>query len=455
MYDDTIAAISTAPGQGGIGLVRLTGPQSRQILAALFAPAGRGVSSAAAPRRLRYGHIVDPATGQPVDEVLAAFLPAPHTYTREDMTEINGHGGAVPLQRILALCLEQGARLAGPGEFTARAFLNGRLSLDQAEAVLDVVQARTEAGLNLALQQLDGQLANRVRAARVLTLEVLAYLTATIDFPEEDIVPEETLPRLRQALTQVQGLLAGADQGILFRQGVRAAIVGRPNVGKSSLLNALLRQSRAIVTPIPGTTRDTIEETLNLQGLPVVLVDTAGISGTDDPVERLGVARSRQALAIADVALFVMDGSQPLTPHDYEIAATLAGKSVIKVMNKSDLPQRSEAPSDLLPACPTVSISALTGQGIDRLEAAVVDAVLGSQTGAGSGALVTTPRHQDALRRAAEHLTSAVDGLSSERFADCVTIDLTAAADALGEITGETASDDLLQAIFSRFCIGK
>jgi tRNA modification GTPase len=455
MYDDTIAAISTAPGQGGIGLIRLTGPQSAQILGALFVPAGRGASRAGAPRRLRYGHIVDPGTGQPVDEVLAVFLPGPHTYTREDMAEINGHGGAVPLQRILALCLAQGARLAGPGEFTARAFLNGRLSLDQAEAVLDVVQARTEAGLHLALQQLDGQLAGQVRAARGLTLEVLAYLTATMDFPEEDIPTEETLPRLRQALLQVQGLLAGADQGILYRQGVRAAIVGRPNVGKSSLLNALLRQSRAIVTPIPGTTRDTIEETLNLRGLPVVLVDTAGISGTDDPVERLGVARSRQALAVADLALFVMDGSQPLTPHDSEIAATLAGKSVIMVMNKSDLPQRSKAPSDLLPASPTASISALTGQGMDRLEAAVVEAVLGGQAGASSATLVTTPRHQDALRRAAEHLAAATDGLASDRYADCVTIDLTAAANALGEITGETASEDLLQAIFSRFCIGK
>jgi tRNA modification GTPase len=455
MYDDTIAAISTPPGQGGIGLVRLTGPRSGQILKALFVPARRRNARAAAPRRLQYGHIVDPAAGEPVDEVLAAFLPAPHTYTREDMAEINGHGGAVPLQRILALCLGQGARLAGPGEFTARAFLNGRLSLDQAEAVLDVVQARTEAGLHLALQQLDGQLASQVRAARCLTLEVLAYLTAAIDFPEEDIPPEETLPRLRQALLQVQGLLAGADQGILYRQGVRAAIVGRPNVGKSSLLNALLRQSRAIVTPVPGTTRDTIEETLNLRGLPLVLVDTAGISDTGDLVERLGVARSRQALAAAGLALFVMDGSQPLTPHDRDIAASLAGRTVIMVMNKSDLPQQAAAPSALLPGASVVTLSALTGQGLDLLEDTIAQTVLGGQAGISDAALVTTPRHQDALRRAAEHLAAAVEGLTSNRFADCITIDLTAAANALGEITGETASEDLLQVIFSRFCIGK
>jgi tRNA modification GTPase len=455
MYEDTIAAISTPLGQGGIGLVRLTGPLSGEILEALFLAGGPGATRAAVPRRLRYGHIVDPATGQTVDEVLAAFFPAPHTYTREEMAEINGHGGAVPLQRILGLCLARGARLAEPGEFTARAFLNGRLSLDQAEAVLDVVQARTEAGLQLALRQLDGKLASQVRVARGLTLEVLAYLTAAMDFPEEDIGREETAPRLRQALVQVQGLLAGADQGILYRQGVRAAIVGRPNVGKSSLLNALLRQSRAIVTPFPGTTRDTIEETLNLRGLPLVLVDTAGISDTGDPVERLGVERSHQALAVADLALFVMDGSQPLTAQDREIASTLAGRTVVVVMNKADLPQRTSDPGDLLPGAATVSLSALTGQGLDCLEDTIVRTVLGGQTSLGDAALVTTPRHQDALRRAADHLTAALEGLVSDRFADCVTIDLTAAVNALGEITGESASEDLLHAIFSRFCIGK
>jgi tRNA modification GTPase len=284
-------------------------------------------------------------------------------------------------------------------------------------------------------------------------------LTATIDFPEEDIPPEETLPRVQEALRNVEDLLAGANQGMLYRQGVRAAIVGRPNVGKSSLLNALLRQSRAIVTPIPGTTRDTIEEMLNLRGLPVVLVDTAGISATDDLVEQLGVERSRQAVALADLALFVLDGSQPLTRHDREIAATLAGKAVIMVMNKADLPQRAIAPLDLLPGAAVVPLSALTGQGMDELEETIVRTVLGGTAGASAGvaeaALVTTPRHQDALRRAAGHLASAAEGLASDRFADCVTIDLTAAANALGEITGETAGEDLLQAIFSRFCIGK
>jgi tRNA modification GTPase len=371
------------------------------------------------------------------------------------MAEINGHGGAVPLQSILALCLAQGARLAEPGEFTARAFLNGRLSLDQAEAVLDVVQARTEAGLQLALRQLDGKLAGQVRDARGIALDMLAYLTASIDFPEEDIGGEEIAPRLQRALVQVQGLLAGAGQGILYRQGVRAAIVGRPNVGKSSLLNALLRQSRAIVTPIPGTTRDTIEETLNLSGLPVVLVDTAGISDTGDQVERLGVERSLQALAVADLALFVMDGSEPLTSEDRDIAATLGGRPVVMVMNKADLPQRALAPADLLPGAATISLSALTGQRLDLLEDTIVRMVLGGQTGLGEAALVTSPRHQDALRRAAAHLAAAVEGLASQRFADCVTIDLTAAVNALGEITGESAGADLLHAIFSRFCIGK
>ena len=310
--------------------------------------------------------------------------------------------------------------------------------------------------MRLALQQLDGQLAGQVRAARGLTLEVLAYLTATIDFPEEDIPTEETLPRVRQALRQVQGLLAGADQGILYRQGVRAAIVGRPNVGKSSLLNALLRQSRAIVTPIPGTTRDTIEETLNLHGLPVVLVDTAGISATDDLVEQLGGGAQPAGPGHRRPGA-LRHGRQP-APHSPRSGdCRLPGRQVRRHGHEQ---VRSAAavgrpPRTCCLAPPWSRISALTGQGMDRLEETMVETVLGGQAGAGDAALVTTPRHQDALRRAAEHLAAAVDGLASDRFADCVTIDLTAAANALGEITGETASEDLLQAIFSRFCIGK
>ena len=457
MYSDTIAAISTPLGEGGIGIVRLSGAGARQILGALFMPSRRRSEPGVWPRRLRHGHIVDPATGCAVDEVLAVFLPAPNTYTREDMAEINGHGGPVALQRILSLCLAQGARLATPGEFTARAFLNGRITLDQAEAVLDVIQARTETALRLAVQQLDGRLADSVRGVRRSVLEVLAYHTAVMDFPDDEIDHQETLPLVRQALAQVQRLLDTADQGIIYRQGVRTAIVGRPNVGKSSLLNALLRESRAIVTPIPGTTRDTIEETLNLRGLPVVLIDTAGIAATDDLVEQLGVERSRRAIAAADLVLFVLDGSQPLADYDREIAASLASRTSVVVVNKSDLAPGLDgaAVGALLPGAPVVHLSALTGEGLAALEETLVATMLGGRAVAGDSWLVTSPRHQDALRRAAEHLQAAADGLATNAYVDCVTIDLTAAANALGEITGETAGDDLLEAIFSRFCIGK
>lgn len=456
MYDDTIAAISTAPGQGGIGIVRLSGPRAGEILSDLFVPYHRR-QPAKTPRRLTLGHIVDPETGQRVDEVLAAYLPAPHTYTREDMAEIQGHGGPAALQAILSLCLARGARMASPGEFTARAFLNGRITLDQAEAVVDVIQARTQAGLSLAVQQLDGRLAGQVRAARRAVLDVLAYLTVLVDFPEDEVEPDEALHGLRQARETVERLLATADQGIVYRQGVRAAIVGRPNVGKSSLLNALLRQNRAIVTPVPGTTRDTIEETLQLGGIPVVLVDTAGIASSSDAVEAMGVDRSRQAMATAGLVLLVVDGSAPLTPEDAALAAGLAGRETILAANKCDLPAAAGDAelAALLPGAPLVRLSALTGEGLQRLEETVAAALLGGRVDAGEGWLVSSPRHADALRRAAAHLASAEDALLHVDAADLATIDLTAAANALGEITGETAGDDLLDAIFSRFCIGK
>lgn len=465
MYNDTIAAISTPLGEGGIGIVRLSGPRAREILTRIFVPGRRrtavtpqpAAAGAWPPRQMRYGHVVDPESGEVIDEALAVFLPAPYTYTREDMAEIDGHGGIVPLQRILALCLRQGARLAQPGEFTARAFLNGRISLDQAEAVLDVVQARTETALRLALQQLGGRLAAQVRGIRGLLLEVLAYLTATIDFPEDEIPQEDVLPRMQEAQGRIKQLLATADQGIIYRQGIRTAIVGRPNVGKSSLLNALLRQSRAIVTPIPGTTRDTIEETMHLRGLPIVLIDTAGITATDNLVERLGVERSRQAVQAADLALFVLDGSRPLSHYDRQIAALLTDKTAIMVINKADLPQRLNATqaAGLLPDAPVVHISALTGAGLEQLEDTIEATVLGGRVVATDALLVTNPRHQDALRRAAEHLAAAIEALQQNLYADCIAIDLTAAANALGEITGETVGQDLLEAIFSRFCIGK
>ncbi|MFZ5917707.1 MAG: tRNA uridine-5-carboxymethylaminomethyl(34) synthesis GTPase MnmE [Chloroflexota bacterium] len=457
--DDTIAAISTPVGEGGIGLVRLSGPQALAILRGFFAPGRRAVFPSEPitlePHRLTYGHVVDPADGQTVDEVLVAYMPAPGTYTRQDVVEIDCHGGVVPLRRVLALCLRGGARLAGPGEFTLRAFLNGRIDLAQAEAVLGVVQARTEAGLRLAVDQLGGRLSEEIRRARAGLVDVLAWLEAAIDFASDEIPERDVGPDLRTAQEGLERLLAGADRGIITRHGLRTAIVGRPNVGKSSLLNALLRASRAIVAPVPGTTRDTLEETLNLQGVPLVLVDTAGIrAASDDPVERLGIARSRAALTGADLALLVVDGSEPLTAADRDIAALVGDKTALVVLNKSDLPAATDA-RHLLPHRPHLRLSALTGEGLDALEEAIVETVFAGQAIASDAVLVSSPRHKEALHRALDGVAAARETLARGLPADFVSIDVTAAVDALGEITGETAHEDMLAAIFSRFCIGK
>ena len=450
--DDTIAAISTPLGEGGIGIVRLSGEKALPILRQLFRGVkGDGVLES---RRLTYGHIVDPASGEVIDEVLASYMRAPYTYTRQDVVEINAHGGIVPLRRILELTLRHGARLASPGEFTVRAFLNGRLDLAQAEAVLDIVQAKTEAGLRVAVDQLEGRLSQEVRATRARLVNLLAYLEASIDFPEDEVPLQDIAPVLEQVRAQIKQLLAHADQGIIYRQGVRAAIVGRPNVGKSTLLNALLRTERAIVTPIPGTTRDTLEETMNLRGIPLVLVDTAGIAATEDLIERLGVERSQEALRRADLALLVVDGSEPLTGADGEIAGLVGQRPAILVINKNDLPQ-VVAELDLLPDAPRVRLSALTGEGLETLEEAMVEAVLSGRVVASDEPLISNPRHKALLQRALEHLTSAQEAHGQEMPADFIAIDLTAAVNALGEITGETVSEDLLEAIFSNFCVGK
>jgi len=445
MYQDTIAAISTPLGEGGIGIVRLSGPEARSIAESIF----RGELS---PRCLSYGHIVDPDKGEVVDEVLACYMPAPHTYTREDVVEIDCHGGIMPLRRILELVLRQGARLANPGEFTLRAFLNGRIDLAQAESVLDIVRAKTEASLRLAEQGLAGRLSASVKSLRSRLMSALAYLTARIDFPEDEIEPQDIVQPLEEALRELQSVIATADAGIVYRQGVRTAIVGRPNVGKSSLLNQLLRQERSIVTSIPGTTRDTIEEVVNLDGVPFVLVDTAGIIHSKDLVESLGVGRSRKAIEQADLVLLVVDSSEPLTPADREIIDLIGDRAALVAANKCDLPQQAELEELRWDRVPT---SALTGEGLASLEERMVNLSLGGKVSVSDALMVNNPRHKSALERAEQSLTQALSGLASAMPEDFITIDLTAALNALGEITGETVQEDLLEAIFSNFCVGK
>jgi tRNA modification GTPase len=445
MYQDTIAAISTPLGEGGVGIVRLSGGDAAVITEKVF-------TCRLSNRRLVYGHITDPSTDEVVDEVLVAYMAAPHTYTREDVVEINCHGGPLPLQRILGLVLRCGARMANPGEFTLRAFLNGRIDLAQAESVLDVVRAKTAASLRIAVDGLRGRLSQSLKEVRSELMGVLAYLTTRIDFPEDEVEEREITPVLQKACDGLEELISGAEAGVIYRQGVRAAIVGRTNVGKSSLLNCLLRQSRAIVTDIPGTTRDTLEEVVNLKGVPFVLADTAGIVQSKDLVESLGVARSRRAVEQADFILFVIDASEPLKDPDREIINFLSQKEVLVVANKSDLPKRADL--DGLPWV-KVSTSALTEGGLEQLEERMVEIVLGGQVATSDALLVSNPRHKSALERAKSHLEQALASIETQMPDDFVTIDLTAALNALGEITGETVTEELLETIFSNFCIGK
>ncbi|MHB1295442.1 MAG: tRNA uridine-5-carboxymethylaminomethyl(34) synthesis GTPase MnmE [Anaerolineae bacterium] len=452
--EDTIAAVSTPLGQGGIGIVRLSGPDVLSIARRLFVPSGRAWAANPASHHLYHGAIVDPATGRRVDEVLLAYMRAPRTYTRQDVVEINAHGGLVAQREVLALCLAQGARMAQGGEFTLRAFANGRIDLAQAEAVLDVICARTGASLHLALDQMGGRLSQRVRALREQAAEILAYLEAGIDFPEEDIPQQDPEPTLRHIAGELAELLAETERGMLYREGLRAAIIGRPNVGKSSLLNALLRTDRAIVTPLPGTTRDTLEEAIDLQGVPLVLVDTAGITESADPIERLGIARSRLSAERADLVLVLVDGNVSPSEEDRAIAELAQGKAAVVVLNKSDLPSVSTY-DEILPAAPHVHISALTGQGIAALEALLLDTVLSGQVAPERDPVSGNPRHHELFRRALEHTHRAQAALADGRPIELAAIDVSEVVHALGEVTGETAGDDLLENIFGRFCIGK
>ena len=448
MYQDTIAAVSTPLGEGGIGIVRLSGPDALSI-------AGRLFDRPLLDRRLVYGHIADPDTGEAVDEVLASYMTAPRTYTKEDIVEINCHGGPLPLQRVLELALKHGARLANPGEFTLRAFLNGRIDLSQAEAVADVVRARTAASLRLAVQGLGGGLSQPLKGIRTELMDVLAYLTARIDFPDDEVEERDVEPALKRVRQTLSELISSADRGVVYRQGVRTAIVGRRNVGKSSLLNRLLGHSRAIVSPVPGTTRDTVEEVANIRGVPFVLVDTAGMAVSKGAVESLGVARSRAAIERADFVLLVLDASAPLRDSDRELVSLLSGlsdRAVLAVANKCD--RRRRASIDHL-AWESVSVSALSGEGLDALEQRMAELALGGGVATSDALLVSNPRHKACLERALGHLEQALSGIDRGVPDDFVTIDLTAALNDLGEITGETVSAELLETIFSSFCIGK
>lgn len=455
---DTIAAISTPPGEGGISIIRLSGEEAIPVAQKIFK--GKNLEKVAS-HTINYGHIVNPKNNEEIDEVMASVMRAPRTYTCEDVVEINCHGGIVTTNQILQLVLSNGARLAEPGEFTKRAFLHGRIDLTQAESVMDLIRAKTDRSMKVALNQLDGNLSHLIRNLRQDILDVLAQVEVNIDYPEYDDVEEMTSRILREKAVEVkqhiQQLLTTAKQGKVLREGLATAIVGRPNVGKSSLLNHLLHEDKAIVTDIAGTTRDVIEEYVNVRGVPLKLIDTAGIRETDDKVEQIGVERSRKAIDQADLVMLVLNSSEPLTSEDEALIKVTDGKKRIVILNKTDLPQQLDQKKlqALVPADEISTTSILKSEGVDELEQKIADLFFGGIENSQSTVMVTNARHIALLNQAEESLESVIAGLDSGMPVDLCQIDMTNAWDLLGEITGDSYQDELLTQLFSQFCLGK
>lgn len=456
LLEETIAAIATPLGEGGLAVIRISGPQALEVIDRCFRPLGKHsqIPSQASTHTMHYGGIYH--QDRMVDEVMLAVMRAPRTFTREDTVEITCHGGLLTTQGVLQAVLAQGARLAAPGEFTKRAFLNGRIDLAQAEAVADLIQARTELALSAAREQLAGRLSQRINHIRDLLLHVLAHLEAQIDFPEEDIAPDTRnalLQRLEQAVKEIDLLLRTAQEGQILRRGLRAAIVGRPNVGKSSLLNELLGHERAIVSPIPGTTRDTIQETANIRGIPVVFIDTAGIRDSHDPIEREGVRRSHETAQRAELILLVLDRSEPLHTEDERFLAENAHRKCVLVSNKADLAPQLHLPKDL--PFPVIEVSCHSGEGIEALKTAIKDQVWTGEIHNEMLPVMINARHQEILQRTRTAILQSIESLRAGRSLELVAIDTRLAANAVGEIVGYTSTEDLLDVIFSQFCLGK
>jgi tRNA modification GTPase len=449
---DTIAAIATPVGEAGLAVIRISGPDATGVADRCFVPQGKAnhMASAAATHTIHYGHVM--AAERAVDEVLMAVMRAPRTFTAEDTVEITCHGGMLSTRLVLEAVLGAGARMAEPGEFTRRAFMNGRLDLAQAEAVSDVIHSRTELALEAANEQLAGRLSRRIGELRDDLMLILAHVEAHIDFPDEDIAPDTLdalIGKLKGGVAFMSELLAHAREGQILRQGVRAAIVGRPNAGKSSLLNELLGHDRAIVSTIAGTTRDTIEETANIRGIPVVFMDTAGLRETGDEIEREGIRRSHEALRKAELILHVLDHSEPLTEEDRRYLNDFASQRRILVRNKTDLPGRLELDE------PSLEISCSTNAGIEMLKDRIKELVWSGEIRADNLQLMINARHRDALARAKTAMDQTIAALSEGITLELAAMDLRIAVNAVGEIVGKTSTEDLLDRVFSQFCIGK
>ncbi len=456
--DDTIAAIATAPGEAGIGIIRISGPKALETANKIFTAAKKDTDLKDNNRRLVYGHIKDDEAV--VDEVLISYMKGPHTFTREDIIEINCHGGFIAVRKILELVLRSGARIADRGEFTKRAFLNGRIDLSQAEAIMDIITAKTSASFEAAQKQLEGNLSSFVNEIRQILKMDLARLVVAIDFPEED-EPEVTYAELKSDLiickSKITDLINSFDKGKIIRDGLKTVIVGKPNVGKSSLLNAILNESRAIVTEVPGTTRDIIEEYISLGGIPLKIVDTAGIRETDDIVEKIGVQRSRESFDSADLIIMMLDSSKPLTDEDTHILEMMKDKKALILINKTDLPAvfTDEDIKHYAGESPIIRISALEKRGIDLIEKEIEKMVYDGKLTSDNDIMITNARHKASLEKSLEACSDGLSGIENSLEMDILEIDFNNAWSSLGHITGDTVSEDLLDTIFKEFCIGK
>ena len=454
---DTIAAISTPLGEGGIGIIRLSGSEAISIVSKIFHSL-RGINlSDVKTHTIHYGFIIDPATGEKIDEVLVTVMRAPHTYTREDVVEINCHAGFITLKRVLDLVIEYGVRLAEPGEFTKRAFLRGRIDLSQAESVIDLIRAKTEQAQKIALEHLSGRLSQKINELRDSLMKVCAHVEAYIDFPEEEIdgmTAEEIIGEISRIKNEIKYLIDGYEEGKIYREGLTTAIVGKPNVGKSSLLNALLMKDRAIVTEIPGTTRDIIEEYVNIKGMPLKIVDTAGIRQAHDLVEAEGIKRTLRAVEVAELVLLVLDSSRPINSLDEEIINRISGKKVIVVVNKKDIKNKEFQLPESLEDKPMVEISALTGEGIEELKELIFNTTITGRY-VQEGLVVTKLRHKQALDKALDALNNAINNFKENEPLEITAMFLREGLSFLGQIVGAVTTEEILDLIFSEFCIGK
>ncbi|MDD7718599.1 MAG: tRNA uridine-5-carboxymethylaminomethyl(34) synthesis GTPase MnmE [Eubacteriaceae bacterium] len=455
--EDTIAAIATAPGEGGIGIIRISGDDSKNILDRIFVPIN---SSVLENRKMTYGNIVDPSSKSIIDEVLCVYMKSPKTYTMEDVVEINCHGGMVPLRKTLELVLSNGARMAEPGEFTKRAFLNGRLDLSQAEAVIDVIKAKTDRTYDVALNQLEGVFSRHIKEIRKKLVDVLVNLTVNIDYPDEDIEQityEKLGSDLNDILSNIENLLSSADTGKIIRDGLGIAIIGKPNVGKSSLMNSLLKETRAIVTEIPGTTRDTIEEHISIKGIPVRLTDTAGIRETDDIIEKIGIEKSKESFNQADLVIFILDSSREMEQEDIDIMNLIDPEKTLILLNKIDLVQKIRK-EDILAKIGNISIietSMHNQMGISEIEEKIVNLVYCGKVSQSNNLIVTNVRHKNILERSRNSIKDAINMVNMQEALEFIEIDVNSTYEALGEIIGETVQDDIINEVFARFCLGK